>query len=269
MTRDQFEELDSEEENTTLKKTIKTFIVPIFVTLFIAFYYPNTALCTTDTSGILGQCWPSWQVSGVLTALVWWTLLGIDKDLKLGSPQIVWTDGHTTTTGRRYQAGDFYIMRAGGIRFRNFEFKGKEGLIIFHKATLNALGMQTAIPVMLKPTPFAKLPKSVRDHIVAYGLLKYKPYRFGLIDPHHYKQKIKPEGELASIKPGRLKELSPTMFTTLYEESNSISNVFEQLNTAALNQLESLKSQISRIGVEEGLWRSIKDKVWNTKTEEE
>ena len=261
------EELSEEEEQQSLKKMLKSIALPAVATFLVFAYYNNVWVCTA-VEGVMNSCWPLWVVWGVIFFTSWWSVMAFEKDLKLGTIKVVWTDGNTTTTGRKWPAGDFYIMRAGGFRCMGFEKEGSEGLLIFHKTSLNMLGRQIAIAARLRPTPFKKLPRVVREHILAYGFRKFKPYRYGLVDPQRYRLKIKVGEAAKSILPGKLEELPPELFNTLLDEANRTSYTYEKLSTASMNKLESLDSQIQRINASKGLWESITSRV-KSKPEEE
>lgn len=256
------EEMSEEDESRGLYRTLKSLAPPIIGTFFIWLYYRETFACTANATGLIGTCWPLWQLWGLIFFLGWWSALAVEKDLKLGTMKIIWTDGHSTTTGRMWPAGDFFIVRAGGLRWRGFEHEGGEGLLIFHKTCLNKLGRQIAITARLKPTAFKSLPKPVRDSILAFGFTKLRPYRYGLIDPHRYRydKLLKLDPKLAAKilgKVGGLQELPPELFSTLLDEGNKTSYTFEKLADKALAKLESQGEAISRINTQQNHWNSI------------
>ena len=260
MTQDQFEEYDEEEQAFSWKKALKSVGLPLVMTLFVFWYYPDTYACTAQ-AGVLDTCWPLWQLWTIIFFTGWWSMMAFEKDLKLGTMKIVWSDGHTTSTGRPYHAGDFTIYRAGGLRWMGFEKEGGEGLVIAHKTAINKLGRQTAITAKLNPTQFRELPKAVRDTITALGFVKYKPYRFGLVDPQKYLLKLKAGETIDNMKFGKLDELKPEEFQVLYKETNKISKAFETLHKKSLDKLEQQASQISRIGVSDSLWSNVVNRL--------
>ncbi len=260
------DEYDEEEKQMSMKSTIKSIALPILFVIAVAFFYRDHYFCSM-TNGVMISCWPTWQFALAVFPM-WWSFMAFEKELKLNSAKVTWTDGSTSYDERIYPAGDFYIVRAGGFKWMAFYRPGKEGLLIFHKTAMNQLGRQIAVAARLKPTPYRDLDFNVQQAIKAYGFMNLKPFRYGLVDPQRYQNLIKVSKKTSELLPGKLTQMPATEFEELIKSANRQRTAFEKIGDTSLNKMEGYEGKIARINETKSIMERMGERISKKPREE-
>jgi len=193
--------------------------------------------------------------------------------MRYASPQVIWEDGHDSCTGTWIPAGNYAIIRAGGIRA--FEFEMEEGftkkVIIAPLDCITKRGKNIVISAYLEEEPLERLPHEVKKKIEELNLKP--PYLLGYIS----EEALKSRYEAKSIEDiTGLREIEGTQLVELVKQKDRFANsLLELLDDIASGKMQSVEQivaaakRIHGIAAPETVFGKIKRHIISRREEEE
>lgn len=155
--------------------------------------------------------------------------------LKNMSPKIVWQTGYSTTDGHFIKAGNWGIMKLGGVDTNFLKLPGTDGIVIFPLTALNTVGRSAVLVISKELTTLESLPLEVQKAISDFKL-PY-PYYFGVISQDQFNEKVEVKGdtdqeqmELDRKLSGLKKPDTLTVVRALKEEYRTTTMLKEQVD---------------------------------------
>lgn len=235
---------DDDDSGSSMGLNWKLILVFILIAGFCYISFQDDRLCSEQR----GMCYYTWIVytafmdGGIFMAQMSWIWM------KYKSAQFVGNNVHGSITYKPpVSAGDFYLLRLGGVSALNVE--GSEGTTIFPKEAYNPLGAQVAAPCRFEKRTLSQLPLAVQDKILESNFPK--PFLYGDINEEdfHIDTAVKDsplnDEELRKIQEmtggmGSLKRMNPAMLHYYFKQECELNSKYAKERPQLLKDAESM-----------------------------
>jgi len=193
--------------------------------------------------------------------------------MRYASPQVVWEDGHDSCTGTWIPAGNYAIIRGGGIRAFEMELEGeltKETLIVPIDC-ITKRGKNIVISAYLEEETLERLPPEVKKKIIELNVKP--PYLLGYISEEQLKSRYDTR-DIEDIT--GLRQIEGTQIVELVKQkdrfANSLLELLDDISSGKMKSIEDIVAAAKRIhsvAAPENMFSRIKDLVVRRREEEE
>lgn len=235
------DEYNYEQETTNRKDTIIEIGVFIIVSLFTFLKSWNIPLTINN----------SFLLYIFLFIVAWYFFKTTYTTIKHKSPKFIAENEVTTISGIddiEIIPGhiEWAIVPRDGLKAAGFYWKGRKGITIVPRASLNVYGMSVASTMRVETRQFDDLPSEVRHYILANNI--NPPYRLGLMpigqdDEIDITAEIQIGDERFSIN-----RPSPAYFSALLTNINRQLSDQDKVLTWKFNQMDKIKDLSTRLG---------------------